>query len=436
MQKQINDIYQKLATAPDDTNLVKLNSDKGLDKYYYKRDQIESPLVRDTLMKVAPGTLIGPYFENGTYKIARLMDRREVPDSVRAHHILIAVRPGDDSTAARKRIDSIYNAVLSGTPFDSLAVRFSDDQGSGANGGDLGFAPQGIYVKNFNNFLFLEGKAGDMKVVRTEFGYHLIRIDEVKNIGTGVQVNFITRLLEASSETDKQLFDKASKFAIENNTTELFAKAGEEQKLNKMTAPSVQKNAYALPGLTSAREVVKWAFQAKPGEVSAPFALIDNYVVAVLTGIKPEGTATVDDVRPQLELQVRRQKKGEQIAAQISAAASLNATLEGIAAKVNQPVKSSSSVSFANAYSENIGYEPKVVGAVMSQKENVVSKPIIGEQGVFVVQVASFTRPEPIADYAQFSQQLMNTIQPRVQYGLAEALRKSVKIEDNRYLFF
>jgi peptidyl-prolyl cis-trans isomerase D len=249
-------------------------------------------------------------------------------------------------------------------------------------------------------------------------------------------VNFITRLLEASSETDKQLFDKASKFAIENNTTELFAKAGEEQKLNKMTAPSVQKNAYALPGLTSAREVVKWAFQAKPGEVSAPFALIDNYVVAVLTGIKPEGTATVDDVRPQLELQVRRQKKGEQIAAQISAAASLNATLEGIAAKVNQPVKSSSSVSFANAYSENIGYEPKVVGAVMSQKENVVSKPIIGEQGVFVVQVASFTRPEPIADYAQFSQQLMNTIQPRVQYGLAEALRKSVKIEDNRYLFF
>lgn len=434
--KTINDVYQKLAAAPDDTNVLKLNSDKGLDKYYYKKDGIESAYVRDTLMKVPVGSLVGPYFESGAYRIVKLMDRREVPDSVKAHHILIAVQQGGDSTVAKNRIDSIYNAVKSGTSFDSLAARFSDDKGSGVKGGDLGFAPQGIYVKNFNNYLFFDGKPGDMKIVRTEFGYHLIRIDEVKNVSTAVQINFVTRPLEASSETDKQIFEKASKFAVENNTADLFKKTAEDQKLNKMTAPNVQKNAFALPGLQSAREVVKWAFQAKPGEVSSPFALPDNYVVAVLTGIKPEGTATIDDVRPQLELQVRKQKKGEQIASQLSAAASLNATLEGIATKVNQPVKTSSSVSFANAYSENIGYEPKVVGTVFSLKENQLSKPVIGEQGVFVVQVQSFTKPEPIADYSQFRQQLLNSLQPRVQYGIAEALKKSVKIEDTRYLFF
>jgi peptidyl-prolyl cis-trans isomerase D len=172
------------------------------------------------------------------------------------------------------------------------------------------------------------------------------------------------------------------------------------------------------------------------GEVSSPFALTDNYVVAVLTGIKPEGTATIDDVKPQLEMQVRKQKKGDQIAAQIAAATSLNSTLDAIATKMNQPVKNSSGVMFSNAYSENIGYEPKVVGSVFALKENQLSKPIIGEQGVFVVQVKTFTKPPAIADYSQFKQQLLSSLQPKLQYGLVEALKKSVKIEDDRYLFF
>ncbi|MEO5675667.1 MAG: SurA N-terminal domain-containing protein [Chitinophagales bacterium] len=436
VQKSINDINSRLLAAPNDTDLVKLNSDKGLDKFYYKKDNISSAFVKDTLFKVPAGSVIGPYYENGNYKIAKLMERREIADSVKAHHILVRVEPGTDTTAAYKKIDSIYQVIQSGEPFDSLAKNFSEDEGSGAIGGDLGWVRQGITVPSFNHYLFFEGNQGEMKIVRSDFGYHLIRIDSLQNVTTGVQVNFISRPLEASSETDKAAFDKATRFASENNTVEKFEKAATDQKLNKMSAPSVLKNANQLPGLPSARDIVKWSYTAKLNEVSSPFPIENNYVVAVVTGIKKEGTATAEDVRQQVELLVRKQKKGQQIASQITADMSLNTTLDALAAKLNQPVKTAANVVFANAFAENLGFEPKVVGTVFTLKEKSISQPVIGEQGVYVVQVQSFTKPQPIADYNQFRQQLLTSLAPRLQYGLPETLKKAVKIEDDRYLFF
>lgn len=436
VKRDIDDIYSKMVASPADTNIIKLNAENGLDKFYYSKEKVASPFVKDTLFKVPVGSAVGPYFENGSYKIAKLMDRREVPDTVKARHILIRVEQGGDSTAAKKKIDSIYNAINAGASFDSMAIKFSDDKGSGEKGGDLGPITQGQMVKAFNNYLFFEGKQGEMKIVRTEFGYHLTQITETKNIQPAVQVNYISRPLEASSETDKTIFDQATLFASANTTQEQFLKSAEEQKLNKQMAPGVQKNAFQVPGLNSARDLVKWAYEANLGDVSPVFSLQDNYAVAVLTGIKKEGTMTVEDARQQVEAAVRKEKKGQQIISQLATAGSLNATLESIAAKENQQVKTSGNVIFANAYAENLGYEPKIVGAIFSLKENTVSKPIAGEQGVFVTSVQSFTKPAPIADYNSFKQQLLTSLQPRVQYGLSEALKKSVKIEDNRYLFF
>lgn len=434
--KDINEIYTSLAAAPSDTNLLRLNADNGLDKFYYSKEKITSPFVKDTLFKVPVGSLIGPYFENGNYKIAKLMDRREVPDSVKARHILIRVEQGADTTLARKKIDSIYAALLAGASFDTLAARFSEDQGSSTRGGELGMIGQGQTVKSFNDFLFFKGKQGQTNILRTEFGYHIVQIQEQINVAPAVQVDFITRPLEASSETDKAIFDRATLFASANQTKEAFEQAADSNHLNKQTAPVVQKNAFQLPGLNSARELVKWAYEAKLDQVSPVFTLDNNYAVAVLTGIKKEGTMTVDDARQQLEMAVKKDKKAAQIITGLSAASALNTTLESIAAKENQVVKSSGNVMFANAYAENLGYEPKVVGTIFTLKENTLSNPVQGEQGVFVVKLDGITKAQPVADYNSFQQQLLSTLQPRVQYGLSEALKKSVKIEDDRYKFF
>ncbi|MBK6482733.1 MAG: SurA N-terminal domain-containing protein [Chitinophagaceae bacterium] len=434
--KDVNEIYASIAASPSDTNLIKANADKGLDKYYYSKEKIESPFAMDTLFKVPVGSLIGPYFENGAYRIAKLMDRREVPDSVKARHIFVRVEAGSDTTAGRKKIDSLFAALNSGVAFDSLAISSSDDQGTAPNGGDLGMITQGQTAKSFNDFLFFQGAQGETRLLKTEFGYHIVQILERRMVAPAVQVDFITRQLEASSETDKIIFEQATQFASASQNAEAFTKAAEEQRLNKQVAPSVQKNAFQLPGLNGAREVVKWAYQEKTGVVSPVFTLDDSYAVALLTGIKEEGTMSLEDARAQLEMAVRKEKKATEIITRLSADNALNTTLESIAAKEGQVTKNSGNVMFSNSYAENLGYEPAVIGTIFSLKENTVSRPIQGEQGVFVLNVQSIAKPAPVADYNSFSQQLLSTLQPRVQYGIAEVLKKSVKIEDNRYLFF
>ncbi|MBA3649755.1 MAG: SurA N-terminal domain-containing protein [Chitinophagales bacterium] len=434
--KQINNIYTKLSLAPDDTNDLKLNADNGIDRFYYSKENIASAKVRDTLLKLNIGSLIGPYFEDGAYKIVKLLDRRMVPDSVRARHILIRVAQGVDSAVALKKTDSLYQALKNGASFDSLAIRFSDDKGSGQKGGDLGYMQQGKTVKNFNNFLFFQGRQGEVNVIRTEFGYHIVEILDAKDFHPAVQIVFITRPLEASSETDKLAYEQATQFASKYNTRQSFEKEVSSKPYTKQLAPNVQKNAYQLPGLTSAREIVKWGYSAKVGEVSQVFSSDNNYVVALLTEVKPEGTMSVQDARQQVQLAVLKEKKGAQIAAQLAASGTLNATLESIATKFNQPVKSISNLAFANAYAQDLGFEPKVVGETFALKSNTVSKPILGESGVFVISVSSLNKPTPIADYNSYKQQILSSLQPRLQYGYAEALKKSIKIQDDRYLFF
>ncbi len=435
-REQIEAVYEQFLLNPVDTDIIKLHADKGLDPMYYHSDDIESETVADTLFQVPVGTMLGPYLEEGVYRFTVLLDRRPVADSVKARHILIRVGPDEDSTVARKRIDSIAAELDKGVPFDSLAKALSQDEGSANRGGDLGYLGQGQTVRNFNRFLFFDGQVGDRKIVRTEFGYHLIRIDDVKGVEPAVQIAVVSRPIEVSGMTDKLVYERAQKFASENQTVESFIRSASEQRLNKLMAPMVMRNTYSLPGLQQAREIVQWAYKAKVGEVSPPFALDNHYVVVVLSEVKQEGTPSVDAIRQQLEFEVRKQKKAQLIVPQLAQLLSLNSTLEAVATQLNQPINKAEQVAFSNAYAENLGYEPFVVGSIFGLERSRLSPPIIGEQGVYVVQIEKMDEPVEIADYNQFKTQILSSIQPRFQYQVGETLKKSVKIEDNRIYFF
>ena len=436
--KSINDIYSKVSTNNGDTTFIKLNADKGLDKMYYAKDKVESYLVRDSLFKLNVGTTIGPYFENGSYKVAYLIDRKDVADSVRARHILIRVTQGsNDTTAAYAKADSILKALNGGADFNQLATKYTEDDGSKAKNGELGFMAQGQTVKAFNNYLFFTGKLNDYKIVRSEFGYHIMQIEEMKNIQSAVRVAFFSRALEYSNATDKSVFDKARNFSTTNNTIALFDTAVVKDKLIAQTGNKVEQNSYSLPGISYAREVVQWAFGAKVGDVSTAFALNDQYVVAAITDASEEGLMSAEDARPSVEQIIRKEKKGDAIAQQIISATALSTTIEALSTKFNAPIKIASGISFSNAFIPELGQEPKLVGSIYNLKENVMSKPIAGVQGVFVVIVTASVKPKPVADYTQNKQGILQTMQPSISiYTINEALKKTMDLEDLRYKFF
>jgi len=183
LQTQLNNLKTEFAnTSEADLSafLLRNASQTPFHDAFIAKTALQIPN-KDSITALPKGGLFGPYQDAGTLTVAKKIDEKTQPDSVKARHILIATqdpRSGqqilDDSTA-KKRIDSLDAAIARGSRFDSLASQFSDDPGSKTKGGDLGYFASGRMVKAFDEFCF-SGSKGQRKVVKTEYGYHLIQV--------------------------------------------------------------------------------------------------------------------------------------------------------------------------------------------------------------------------------------------------------------------
>ena len=114
-------------------------------------------------------------------------DEFKMPEMVRSRHILIKTDPSasdNDNKKAREKAEEILKKIKAGEDFAKLASDVSDDTGSKTKGGDLGFFPKGIMVKSFEDAAF-SLKPGEVSgIVETQFGYHIIKVEEKKDPGT------------------------------------------------------------------------------------------------------------------------------------------------------------------------------------------------------------------------------------------------------------
>src|SRR5690606_37529515 len=189
-----------------------------------------------------------------------------MPDSAKAQHILIAINQGRDDNAASKTADSLLTAIKAGASFDTLAVKFSEDPGSKDKGGDLGYFPYGAMVPEFNDAVFM-GKVGDMKIVKTQFGYHIVKVTDQRNFAPAAKLATVTKPLAPSTETENASYAKANEFAGRNSDAKAFDETVKQQGINKLQAQNVRVNDFVMPGLGSAREIIRWMYEAKLGEI-------------------------------------------------------------------------------------------------------------------------------------------------------------------------
>jgi peptidyl-prolyl cis-trans isomerase D len=179
-------------------------SDTPYDPAYYNRGAIPTIIV-DSLFSLNKGEIYGPYIENGFYKLTKISDFKQLPDSVKASHILIPFvgsATADQTVTqteeqAQKAADSILTVVKANAgKFGEIAKELSVDKVSGAKGGDLGWFVYKTMIPEFRDYSF-ENKIGDIGVVKSQFGFHIIRIDDQKNIQKNIQVATFSRKIEA-----------------------------------------------------------------------------------------------------------------------------------------------------------------------------------------------------------------------------------------------
>ncbi len=397
-------------------------------------------VAKDSLAKMQVGEVIGPYLDGANYVLARVIAIENRPDSVKARHILVATvdlrtqQPKLDDSTAHKRIDSIKSLVDHGQNFDSVATKLSDDEGSRVKGGDLGYFTDGQMVKDFNEFAFT-GKKGERKIVKTQFGYHFIEIEDQKGLEPSYKIAYFARKIEPSTETDDNASGLASQFAGNNRSQAAFDENSKKQEnVTRSTAQDIKAVDFSVQGLGASRPLVRWIFDAKLGEVSEAFSVGDKYVVAMLTDINQKGTMTVAKSRPIIEPILRNQKKAQQIMQKVGAPA----TLEAVSASSSIPVTKTDSLAFTSPYIPNVGPEPKIVGYAFDKQLNgkPVSSGVGGNEGVFYLKVNQISAR---ANYGGDVETMRKTMQAQqesvMQRAALESLRKQAKITDNRAKF-
>lgn len=415
-------------------NLLKANSDVPYDRKHYTDSELTKHL--KGLFNAKVGFVSPIYLEGETYRIAKLMEKKELPDSVKARHIII--RPNDKITMAKAEatIDSLKKLIDGGADFAELAKKHSTD-GAAAKGGDLGWFKEMAMVEDFSNVCF-NAKKGDVEKVKTQFGVHLVEITDLGKATPKVQVAILGRKIEPGTKTYRTIYTKASQFAGENRTTEDFEKAIKDKKLRKsiisnlkpMDTPSSNR---ALNTMESPRQLVRWAYQAKEGEVSKVFEMGDKFIIATLTDIREKGYSSLSKAKNEISRRIRKEKKGEILAKQFNEA---GGTITNISKKLNLKIEKADKVNFASITIPKAGLEPAVVGIATNLKKGSVSQPVVGNNGVYVVKVTSTQNKKTPTTINSAKQKLESDYRMRSTYLPSRVIRNSTEIEDFRPRFF
>lgn len=429
----------EFASAPNPVEFINLTADSRYVGFFVPINEVPI-ILKDFVKKEDKSSVYGPYMEEGSYKIARLLDAADRPDSVHARHILISAGQTRTLQQAKTKADSLVKLLKAGSSFETLAKDNSDDQGSLQIGGDLGWFTEGRMVVPFNNACFTT-KKGEIGTVETTFGVHIIEVIERAKNSRKYNIGIIDRKIIASSTTNQRIYSEASLFAGNNDTYEKFNNSIAAQHLNKRVANDVTPQQKTLPGLENPRNLIISLFSAEQGKTvldnnnQAVFEVSDKYVVAFCTKIQQEGIASVKDVENDIRFILLKDKKAEVISAEFAKNNQEGKMLDDIARAMGLNVQEATQINFRSYTVPGAGSEPALIAAASAAKQGVVAGPVKGENGVYMLMVNSVTTPQG-EDLKLIQDRLAATFRMRGSYEAYEALRKNANIVDKRYKFY
>jgi peptidyl-prolyl cis-trans isomerase D len=429
----INKMKAEFETIEDPVSLVGMESDIPFDDMNYTDGSLPE-IINDFMFASPVGAVYGPYFEESSYRLARLVEIGYLPDSVHARHILLQPDNRTDAAGLPALADSLQNVLKNGGDFANLARVYSTD-GSAQEGGDLGWFPEGQMVKPFSDSCFY-GETGKIMQVKTQFGIHLVEVLAKSRNVKKVKVAYLSRNVEPSSETYQNVYSQAVKFAGINNTYEKFNTAISEQNLTKRYANDITSSQQTITGLEQPRALIRWAFEAKLHDVSDEIFEIGNkYVVGAVSGIREKGIAPLDQVRPQIELEVKKNKKADLISQEFDALLASVQNIDELASEMGLTAVDANNVNFASVSVPSAGIEPNVIATASIMAPDQLSQPVKGNNGVYVIVVSNIVDPAE-TDLASQKLRMTSLRESQANYEAFEALREAANIQDYRARFF
>jgi peptidyl-prolyl cis-trans isomerase D len=401
------------------------------------------PAAMDTVFKMAtPGQIVGPYVDNGKFRIAKVRGFNNNVCKVR--HILLKAEKGDSLKlrAVRKMADTLILKINKDN-FTEYVTKYSEDPGSKSTGGVYDNFLDFEMVPQFSKFA-VEKPVGTIGMVTTDFGIHIIEVMDRKAVKYPI-VSFIEKTLEPSSETKTNATDEA--YDVLNELDEkIYRKNSPKAKLDLFDTIAKQKGYFSRPvkildenpsaqgfATTMAEDAILKLAYDENSEVgtlcSKPIIDGNRYIIAIVSSVREKGVPAFIDVQESMKLEVIKQKKADRFIAQIGKQKNLN-----VLAKKGKTIVNKAEVTFANPQLQ--GYEPEVVGALFSALKDGSTVVLKGEQGVYVVQVNKTLKAPAVNDYTMETTQLLNSMRGNQQGEAKMALIKLADVKDNRRFAF
>lgn len=420
-------------------------SDLSIDNSYKFKNQLPAT-ISAAIFEASVGDVVGAYKDNGHYKISKIVETLQLPDSVKSSHIIVPYAGTTRSTStktkeeARSTIDSIYALVKNNkTKFTEIADEVNSD-GTKGKGGDIGWVRKDQafstgFDKDFADFIY-KNKAGSIDVVETAFGFHIIRIDEQTKFEKVVKLATFGRLIEASEETENTIFEQAETLASNLADGKKIEDLAKEFSYDMKSAVDLKELSESIPGLNNQRQIVTWAFNDErefndSKRFDVEVAGKRGYVVVLLNGkTEEDGLVISSEILLNIRPELTDKKKAKLIKKQMK-----GVTLDEIAQNTNTTVLNATLVSLASPLLSGVGNEPAIVGAMSTLKVNEVSDKIEGKKGVFVVMVTKREASVELENYEIFRNKIVEKLKGR-SYQLYQVLQEAADVKDYRSKFY
>jgi len=446
---KIKEDFAKTTAKEDSSFVIRESEGKDYSNVYYKKGQV-SEIVDTVVFNASIGTVVGPYNENNEFKITKLIDRKMSSDSAKASHSLVSYKGAERAMPnvtrtrdqAKSKADSLLK-ILKATDVKKLEAQFkdiaknqNDDLAAASKEGDLGWMAMGVQMDPTFMDKCFDTKKGEVALVETSFGFHIIYVTDKREETPRVKLATIKRAIVPSTKTLQEYYLKASEFAGKNTKAELFDKAAVDQKLNKRIAENIKESEKTIGGLEQPKELVRWMYNAKIGDVSSPLEFGNKFVIAKLTEVNEKGILTMAKVKDQVETGAKQDKKAKMFIAEMDKALVGTSKIEDLGVKLNLPVQNSENFSFTSAAVIGLGREGDLAGVVVTSKKGLLSKPVKGKAGVFITVVEEIKEAPATTDYKPTKAKVAESIQGRVDYEVFEALKTNANVTDRRPKFF
>tara|TARA_R110000868_G_scaffold80081_3_gene227650 strand:- start:8709 stop:10829 length:2121 start_codon:yes stop_codon:yes gene_type:complete len=433
--KDTTETIRGFKNTTDMVAFLDINSDVKFDTIYKPKSALPTQFA-DTLTALSIGEIFGPYRDGNTFKVSKLTGKKS-GGNVKSSHILIAyvgaTRAGADVTRtkeeAEKKAKEVFAEVKKNKDDFAKFAQENSDGPSAPKGGDIGYFPEGQLASEYNDFIF-KNPIGSIDLVETDFGFHIIKVDDKQDI---YQVANLVREIEPSEETIDLLFQDATKFEMESiDGKTSFPDIAKNKNYVVRPVNKINPMDENLPGLGAQRSVVQWAFKSDSeiGDIKR-FDLNDGYAIVQLTAKYKKGLMSAEDASATVLPILRKKKKAEQIIN-----ANKGKSIDAFAKDNNVSASTASALTVKSPTIPGAGRETAVVGTAYVLGEGKTSGLIEGETGIFMITVTKKTDATKLENYSTFANSLKASKANRVNTDVYSALKEGSEIEDNRSMFY